>query len=95
MVQFFTVIVSLYLFSHAYNVLLVLTFPGPNGGAQAYTINSKMGITSSNLMKVYYHFLSYIFFKIKKKKLSKVKDFSYFSKFDAFYKGCSLWYLDR
>ena len=67
MVQFFTVIVSLYLFSHAYNVLLVLTFPGPNGGAQAYTINSKMGITSSNLMKVYYHSLSYIFFKIKQK----------------------------
>ena len=54
MVQFFTVIVSLYLFSHAYNVLLVLTFPGPNGGAQPYTINSKMGITNSNLMKVFY-----------------------------------------
>ena len=63
MVQFFTVIVSLYLFSHAYNVLLVLTFPGPNGSAQHYTINSKMGITNSNLMKVVENFkviLSYI-----------------------------------
>ena len=53
MVQFFTVVVSLYLFSHAYNVLLVLTFPA--GGAKQYTITSKMGITSSNLMKVSYN----------------------------------------
>jgi hypothetical protein len=55
MVQCLTVVVSLYLFSHAYNVLLVLTYPGPNGatpGATPYTINSKMGISYSNLMKV-------------------------------------------
>ena len=51
MVQFLTVIVSLYLFCHAYNVLLVLTFPAPTG-AKPYTVNSKMGITNSNLMKV-------------------------------------------
>ena len=58
MVQFFTVIVSLYLFSHAYNVILVLTFPAPAGEAKSYTVDSKMGIMNSNLMKVllpYYH----------------------------------------
>ena len=43
MVQFLTVIVSLYLFSHAYNVVLVLTFPASN----KYTINSKMGLSNS------------------------------------------------
>merc|ERR1719150_3126483 len=47
MVQFLTVIVSLYLFSHAYNVVLVLTFPP----ASKYTINSKMGVSNSSLMK--------------------------------------------
>ena len=47
MVQFLTVIVSLYLFSHAYNVLLVLTFPA----SKQYTIDSKMGLTNSSLMK--------------------------------------------
>lgn len=43
MVQFFTVIVSLYLFSHAYNVILVLTYPA----SKQYTINSEMGVTNS------------------------------------------------
>ena len=43
MVQFLTVIVSLYLFSHAYNVVLVLTCPD----SSKYTINSKMGVSNS------------------------------------------------
>lgn len=47
MVQFFTVIVSLYLFSHAYNVVLVLTFPT----SKQYTIDSKMGVSNSSIMK--------------------------------------------
>ena len=72
MVQFFTVIVSLYLFSHAYNVLLVLTWDrwdslGPNRGAQHYTINSKMGITNSNLMKVFYKVKNHTYMKLKLK----------------------------
>ena len=52
MVQFFTVIISLYLFSHAYNVLLVLTFPA----SKQFTINSEMGVTNSR----------YVFFVITK-----------------------------
>ncbi|XP_059080280.1 transmembrane protein 117-like isoform X2 [Tigriopus californicus] len=47
MVQFGTVIVSLFLFSHAYNVFLVLTFPN----AKQLTINSQMGLTFSSVMK--------------------------------------------
>jgi hypothetical protein len=43
MVQFFTVIISLYLFSHAYNVVLVLTYPA----SKEFTINSEMGVTNS------------------------------------------------
>ena len=50
MVQFLTVIVSLYLFSHAYNVLLVLTFPA----SKQYTIDSKMGVTNSRYDLVLY-----------------------------------------
>ena len=47
MVQFLTVIVSLYLFSHAYNVVLVLTCPD----SSKYTINSKMGVSNSRLVQ--------------------------------------------
>ncbi len=43
MVQFLTVILSLFLFSHAYNVLLVVTFPS----AKAFTVTSEMYLTSS------------------------------------------------
>lgn len=43
MIQFFTVIVSLFVFSHAYNVLLVLTLPS----AKAFTVDSKMSLTYS------------------------------------------------
>lgn len=46
MVQFLTVIVSLYLFSHAYNVLLVLTY----SASRDYTISSKMGVTNSRFV---------------------------------------------
>lgn len=47
MVQFLTVIIALYFFSHAYNVVLVLTFPS----AKQYTIDSKLGVTNSSIMK--------------------------------------------
>ena len=43
MVQFFTVVGSLFLFSHAYNVILVLSHPA----AKRYTIDSSMYLTSS------------------------------------------------
>ena len=47
MVQFLTVIISLYFFSHAYNVVLVLTFPS----SKLYTIDSKLGVTNSRYSK--------------------------------------------
>ena len=47
MVQFLTVIIALYFFSHAYNVLLVLTFPS----SKQYTIDSRLGVTNSSIMK--------------------------------------------
>ncbi len=43
MVQFLTAILSLFLFSHAYNVLLVVTFPS----AKPFTVTSEMYLTSS------------------------------------------------
>ena len=46
MVQFLTVIIALYFFSHAYNVVLVLTFPS----AKQYTIDSKLGVTNSRYL---------------------------------------------
>ena len=46
MVQFLTVIVSLYLFSHAYNVLLVLTY----NNSKDYTISSEMGVSNSRFV---------------------------------------------
>ncbi|XP_040571427.1 transmembrane protein 117 [Lepeophtheirus salmonis] len=47
MAQFLTIIISLFLFSHAYNVILVLTFPA----SKQLVIDSKMGVSSSNVMK--------------------------------------------
>ena len=48
MVQFLTVIIALYFFSHAYNVVLVLTsFPS----SEQYVIDSKLGVTNSSIMK--------------------------------------------
>ena len=47
MVQFWTVILSLFFFSHAYNVLLVATAPAL---AAKYTIDTKMGLKSSTLV---------------------------------------------
>ncbi len=49
MVQFFTVLVSLYLFSHAYNVLLVVAYP--NKATAKLTIDASMYLTSSTVMK--------------------------------------------
>jgi len=42
MTMFFTVIVSLYVFSHAYNLLLFLWYDNPH-----YHINSHMGVTNA------------------------------------------------
>lgn len=42
-VQFLTVIISLYFFSHAYNVILVLTFPS----SKQFTIDSRLGVSNS------------------------------------------------
>ncbi len=44
MVQFFTVILSLFLFSHAYNVILVVSIPSKS---KAFTVTSEMYLTSS------------------------------------------------
>ncbi len=43
MVQFFTVIVSLFLFSHAYNVLLVLIL----NQSKNFMVDSRMSLSSS------------------------------------------------
>jgi hypothetical protein len=42
MTMFFTVIVSLYVFSHAYNLMLFLWYDNP-----LYHINSHMGVTNA------------------------------------------------
>jgi len=46
-VQFLTVIISLYFFSHAYNVLLVLTFQP----SEEFIIDSRLGVSNSSIMK--------------------------------------------
>ncbi|XP_063231238.1 transmembrane protein 117-like isoform X2 [Bacillus rossius redtenbacheri] len=46
MTMFLTVIVSLYMFSHAYNLLLFLWY-----NDASYQINSHMGVTNASLMK--------------------------------------------
>lgn len=45
MTMFLTVIVSLYVFSHAYNVLLVMWYSDCE-----YRINSAMGVTNARLV---------------------------------------------
>ena len=54
MVQFLTVIISLYLFSNAYNVLLIMTYPKFNEtyvreykNESEYIINSKLGVSNA------------------------------------------------
>ncbi|KAJ9591648.1 hypothetical protein L9F63_001793 [Diploptera punctata] len=46
MTMFLTVIVSLYVFSHAYNLLLILWYDNCE-----YQINSQMGVTNASVMK--------------------------------------------
>jgi hypothetical protein len=52
MTMFFTVIVSLYVFSHAYNLLLFLWYEN-----SLYQINSHMGVTNARYKSMY----AYIF----------------------------------